>query len=103
MSARIEKSIEQIIQLSLESVNQTSGPDSTPSSVEAEDLADELCMLCIEFGIDFHEFTGTVMAEVLDPGRADSAKSSGGDRFPSLGRFPQHRSLLLFALEFMPD
>ena len=103
MSARIDDSINRIIQLALEDVATSTALDATPNSDDAERLADELCTLCIEFGIEFDDFILAVMGEVLDPGHTGASKKSSGPRFPQLNQFPQHRSLLLFALEFMPS
>ena len=103
MSAQIDDSINQIIQLALQEIDDPVDPDGTASSDAAEQLSDELCTLCIEFGIEFNDFALAVMSEVLDPSHSDPKSESASPRFPKLRQFPQHRSLLLFALEFMPD
>ena len=103
MSARTDSSINQIIQLALQDINNPEDPEATPSSDSAERLADELCTLCLEFGIEFSDFILAVMGEVLDPGHSDAPDKPAAPRFPQLEQFPQHRSLLLFALEFMPN
>ena len=64
----------------------------------ADDLADSLYRLCVEFGVDFNAFKRAVLAEV--PQRDTGAEDSEAPLLAGAGR---HSALVVLALELMRD
>ena len=69
----------------------------------AEQVADDLYRLCIEFGVDYNEFKPKVLDEVLHRSRQRRPTGAQGRRKSYLDAFESRLPVVVFALELMRE
>lgn len=99
---RIEAPIVEILRQALGTVPPDAARSRPGYAEAAENLADEIYRLCIEFGVPFNDLKSTVLDAVVERGRS-RGRASAPSIPDELEGFGAQLPLLIFALELMRE